>query len=79
MRRAERGPARIHHHNGFAAYRLSAIQDVAGENPGMSGCDAVGPFSINPDGVQFVPWSKRGWELVRATGREPFVGGDPKS
>ena len=52
-----RGPKRgistwIGHHHGLAPGSLSAIQDIAGENPGMAGCHPVGPFSVNPDVMQ---------------------------
>lgn len=38
--------------NGLAGRRLAAIQYVTGENPRVPGRDAVGPFAVNPDGVQ---------------------------
>ncbi len=52
-----RGPERrvstwIGHHHGLTPGSLSAIQNVAGENPGMAGCDPVRPFSVNPDVMQ---------------------------
>src|ERR1700722_11089419 len=52
MRGPERSPARIGHNDGLAGSSLAAIEKVAREYPGMAGCDAVGPFPINPDGVQ---------------------------
>jgi len=52
VRRPERCPVGIYHDNGFTRSRLAAIQDVAGENPRVPGCDAVSPFLVYPDGVQ---------------------------
>ena len=63
MRRPERGPAWIGHHDGLAGSSLAAIEKVAGENPGMAGCDAPGSFPINPDGVQVL--SLVGLELLK--------------
>ena len=52
MRRPERRPGWIGHHHSLAASRLAPIQHVAGEDPGMSGCNAVRPFSVNADDMQ---------------------------
>jgi hypothetical protein len=63
MRRPERGPGWIGYHHGLACSSLAAIEKVAGENPGMAGCDATGAFPINPDGVQVL--SLVGPELLK--------------
>lgn len=48
----ERCAARFHDNDRFTRGRLTAIQYVARENPRVSRRDAVGPFTVYPDGVQ---------------------------
>ena len=52
MRRPKSRPTGSHHYNGFATASLAPIQHVAGENPGVPGCDPIGPLAVNPNGVQ---------------------------
>ncbi len=54
MGRSQRGAARVYCDHGFTRGRLTAIQNVARENPRVSRRDAVGPFTVNPDGVQIL-------------------------
>ena len=49
MRHAKRAPLRIDHLDHRARRRMIALDDVAGENPGMSGCYPVGGFTIDFD------------------------------
>ena len=59
MRGPQGRPAGIHHHDGFATASLAPIQDVAGEDPGVAGRDAIGPFPVNPNSVQVFSLSGR--------------------
>ena len=52
MRRAERRPLWIRHHDSFTGDCLAAIQYVAGEDPRVTRHDSVGPFSVDPDAMQ---------------------------
>jgi hypothetical protein len=61
MCRPKGHPAGIHHYNSFATASLTPIQHVTGENPGVPGRDPIGPFPVNPHGLQVFSLSGRSW------------------
>src|SRR5579872_374255 len=66
MRDTQRGALGIRDEHGVAGLGLTAIQHVAGKNPGMAASDAVGRFSIHSDCVQIsVYWASASARAAR--------------
>ena len=52
MRGADCRALGIDYQNRFASSSLAAIDNIAGENPRMSGYNPIGSFSIDANGMQ---------------------------